>query len=188
VRFKVGEDVEKSLVKLNQKLQSNFDRIPHGVSSPLIKPKSIDDVPILALTFHSARYDHLTLRRLVAQIDDSVKQVPLVAETSILGGAQRQLRVLLDPLRLASRNLSATEIAPMLSQANRQTIAGGLTTGNREVMVETGGFLPPPRRGNVVVGVDDGNLSICARLRRSRRRRRTVQYVFEATCSCRREE
>src|ERR1043166_4260957 len=59
VRFKVGEDVEKSLVKLNQKLQSNFDRIPPGVSHPLIKPKSIDDVPILALTFHSARYDHL---------------------------------------------------------------------------------------------------------------------------------
>jgi multidrug efflux pump subunit AcrB len=50
VRFKVGEDVEKSLVKLNQKLQSNFDRIPHGVSQPIIKPKSIDDVPIVALT------------------------------------------------------------------------------------------------------------------------------------------
>src|SRR5690348_15815395 len=78
VRFKVGEDVEKSLVKLNQKLQSNFDRIPRGVSFPLIKPKSIDDVPILALTFHSANYDHLTLRRLVAQVDDAVKQVPLV--------------------------------------------------------------------------------------------------------------
>ena len=67
VRFKVGEDMEKSLVKLNQKLQSNFDRIPRGVSPPLIKPKSIDDVPILALTFHSARHDHLTLRRLVAR-------------------------------------------------------------------------------------------------------------------------
>src|SRR5215510_2533084 len=59
VRFKVGEDLEKSLVKLNQKLQSNFDRIPHGVSYPMIKPKTIDDVPILALTFHSKRYDHL---------------------------------------------------------------------------------------------------------------------------------
>src|SRR6266536_2660931 len=106
VRFKVGEDVEKSLVKLNQKLQSNSDRIPHGVSSPLIKPKSIDDVPILALTFHSALYDHLTLRRLVAQVDDAVKQVPLVAETTIIGGAKRQLRVLFDPLRLASRQLS----------------------------------------------------------------------------------
>src|SRR3954469_12515538 len=81
VRFKVGEDVERSLVKLNQKLQSNFDRIPQGVSFPLIKLKSIDDVPILALTFHSAQYDHLTLRRMVAQVDEAVKQVPLVAET-----------------------------------------------------------------------------------------------------------
>ena len=88
VRFKVGEDVEKSLVKLNQKLQSNFDRIPRGVSPPLIKPRSIDDVPILALTFHGEGYDHLTLRRLVAQVDDAVKQVPLVAETTIIGGAK----------------------------------------------------------------------------------------------------
>ncbi len=157
VRFKVGEDVEKSLVKLNQKLQSNFDRIPHGVSPPLIKPKSIDDVPILALTFHSAHYDHLTLRRLVAQVDDAVKQVPLVAETTIIGGAKRQLRVLLDSSRLASRNLSAVEIVPMLIQANRQTIAGGLTSNNREVIVETGGFLSTAQdAGDVVVGVFDG--------------------------------
>jgi len=106
VRFKVGEDVERSLIKLNQKMQSNFDRIPHGVSAPLIKPRSIDDVPILALTFHSQRYDHLTLRRLVAQVDDAIKQVPQVAETTLIGGARRQLRVLLDPVRLASRSLS----------------------------------------------------------------------------------
>src|SRR5215470_10280967 len=95
VRFKVGEDVERSLVKLNQKLQSNFDRIPPGVSHPLIKPRSIDDVPILALTFHSLQYDHLTLRRLVAEVDDAIKQVPLVAETTMIGGAKRQVSVLL---------------------------------------------------------------------------------------------
>ncbi len=157
VRFKVGEDVEKSLVKLNQKLQSNFDRIPHGVSSPLIKPKSIDDVPILALTFHGEHYDHLTLRRLVAQVDDAVKQVPLVAETTLIGGAKRQLRVLLDPTRLASRNLTAAEIVPMLTQANRQSVAGGITSDNRETIVETGGFLSNAQDvGNVVVGVHGG--------------------------------
>src|SRR5205807_3017734 len=126
---------------LNQKLQSNFDRIPQGVSFPLIKPKSIDDVPILALTFHSRRYDHLTLRRLVAQVDDAVKQVPLVAETTLIGGARRQVRVLLDPVRLASRNLSTAELIPMLAPANRQAVAGGLTRNNREIIVETGGFL-----------------------------------------------
>jgi len=157
VRFKVGEDVEKSLVKLNQKLQSNFDRIPRGVSFPLIKPKSIDDVPILALTFHSRRYDHLMLRRLVAQVDDAVKQVPLVAETTIIGGARRQLRVLLDPARLTSRNLSAADIAPRLTQANRQLIAGALTSNNRETIIETGGFLANAQEaGNVVVGVFGG--------------------------------
>src|SRR5678816_2310475 len=157
VRFKVGEDVEKSLVKLNQKLQANFDRIPAGVSRPLIKPRSIDDVPILALTFHSASYDHLTLRRLAAQVDDAVKQVPLVAETTLIGGAKRQVTVRLDPVRLASRNLSAAEVLPMLTQANRQTIAGGLTSNNREVIVETGGFLSTAQdAGNVVVGVFEG--------------------------------
>jgi multidrug efflux pump subunit AcrB len=74
VRFLVGEDVERSLVRLAEKLRSNYDRIPPGVGTPLIKPKSIDDVPILTLTFHSQSYDHLTLRRLVAQVDDTVKQ------------------------------------------------------------------------------------------------------------------
>src|SRR5512137_1595024 len=157
VRYKVGEDTERSIVKLNQKLQQNFDRIPHGVSSPLVKAKSIDDVPILALTFHSSRYDHLTLRRLVAQVDDAVKQVPLVAETAIIGGAHRQVRVLLDPARLASRNLSPAGLVPMLQQANRQYPAGGLTSDNKEVIIETGAFLARAEDvGNVVVGVFSG--------------------------------
>ena len=157
VRFKVGEDMESSLVKLNQKLQSNYDKIPHGVSQPLIKAWSIDDVPILALTFHSAHYDHLTLRRLVAQVDDAVKQVPQVAGTTIIGGSQRQVRVLLDPVKLAARNLSPAGLVPMLQQANKQFSAGDLTSGNREVIVETGAFLRTAEDvGNVVVGVYSG--------------------------------
>jgi multidrug efflux pump subunit AcrB len=157
VRFKVGEDVERSLVKLNQKLQANYDRIPHGVSQPLIKPKSIDDVPILALTFHSSKYDHLMLRRLVVEVDDAVKQVPLVAETTVIGGARREVRVQLDPVRLASRSLSPAGIAQMLRQANRQYQAGGVTSGNQEVVVETGNFLQSAAElANVVVGVFGG--------------------------------
>jgi multidrug efflux pump subunit AcrB len=157
VRFKVGEEMERSLVKLNQKLQSNFDKIPHGVSQPLIKARTIDDVPILCLTFHSAHYDHLTLRRLVAQVDDAVKQVPQVAETTLIGGAHRQVRVLLDPAKLASRNLSPAGLIPMLQQANRQFTAGELTSNNKEVVIETGAFLTNARDvGNVVVGVFGG--------------------------------
>jgi multidrug efflux pump subunit AcrB len=157
VRFKVGEDPERSLVKLTEKLRSNFDRMPMGVSMPIVKPKSIDDVPILALTFHSARYDHLTLRRLAAQVDESIKQVPQVAETTLLGGSRRAVRVMLDPAKLASRNLSPAGLVPMLQQANRQFRAGGLTTGNNEVLVETGGFLKTAQEvGDVVIGVFSG--------------------------------
>ena len=157
VRFKVGENMESSLVKLNQKLQQNFDKIPHGVSTPLIKARTIDDVPILALTIHSPHYDHLMLRRLAAQVDDAVKQVPLVAETTIIGGAQRQVRVLLDPVRLASRNLSPAGLVPMLQQANKQYSAGNLTTDNHEIIVETGAFLQTADDvGNVVVGAYSG--------------------------------
>jgi hypothetical protein len=89
VRFQVGSDPDASLVKVSEKLRANRDRMPHGVAFPLIKPRSIDDVPILALTFHSGRYDHLTLRRLVAQVDDAVKQVPQVAETTVIGDRGR---------------------------------------------------------------------------------------------------
>jgi len=157
VRFLVGSDIDRSLVLLSEKLRSNFDRIPPGVGTPLIKPRSIDDVPILALTFHSQHYDHLTLRRMAAEVADAVKQVPLVAETHLIGGAKRQLRVQLDPARLAARNLSPAGIVPMLQQANRQFASGGLTSNDREVAVETGAFLQTADDvGNVVVGVNAG--------------------------------
>ncbi|MCS7008759.1 MAG: efflux RND transporter permease subunit, partial [Chthoniobacterales bacterium] len=157
VRFKVGSDVETALVRLNQKLQMNFDRIPHGVSQPLIKPRSIDDVPILALTFHSRIYDHQTLRAIAAQVDDRIKNAPNVAETQIVGGARRTVRVLLDPAALAARGLTPAGIIPALQQANRQTTAGGIPSNNREVIIETGGFLQSAEDvRNVVVGVSGG--------------------------------
>ena len=157
VRFVVGSDAEQSIVRLNQKLQANFDLLPHGVSQPLIKVRSIDDVPILALTLHSKNYDHLTLRRLAAEVDDAIKQVPMVAETKILGGARRELRILLDPTRLASRGLTPAGLIPVLRQANRQSTSGGLTSENRELVIETGAFLQNAEDvGNVVVGVFQG--------------------------------
>ena len=117
VRFQVGTDIEAALVRLNQKLQANFDRIPPGASPPLVKPRSIDDVPVLALTLHSARLDHLALRRLAAQLDDAIKSVPHVAETNLIGGTRRALRVQFDPAALAARGLTLNQIAPALQQA-----------------------------------------------------------------------
>ncbi|HLP07034.1 MAG TPA: efflux RND transporter permease subunit [Opitutaceae bacterium] len=154
VRFKVGTDLEAALVRLNQKLQTNFDRIPLGGSTPLIKPRTIDDVPVLALTLHSAAHDHLTLRRLAAQLDDEIKAIPQVAETTLIGGVRRAVRVQLDPLALASRNLSVTQLAPALQQANRQAQLGSLSSVDTEVLLETGTFLRDAADvGAVVVGV-----------------------------------
>ena len=157
VRFYVGEDLETSIVRLNQKLETNFDRIPHSISRPLIKPHTIDDVPILALTLHGAGYDHFTLRRLAAQIDDSIKSIKDVAETKLIGGTRRQLTISFDPLLLASRNLTVAEIAPKIQQVNLQSHSGSLKALDQEVLLQTGTFLASAMEiGRVVVGVHAG--------------------------------
>ena len=157
VRYTVGEDVERSLVKLNQKLQSNFDRIPPGVSFPLLKSRSIDDVPILAVTFHSPTEDHYFLRRIAAEIEEHIKQVKDVSETNLIGGLRRQYRIQLDPVALSARHLDPMTLVPILQQSNRQSKAGTLVRNNQEFIIETGGFLRDIEDvQRVVVGVYDG--------------------------------
>ena len=154
VRFKVGEDEEKSIVKLNQKMFANFDLIPQGATPPLIKPRSIDDVPILALTFWSKRYGDFELRRVAAQVHDAVKQVNDVSETKIIGGQRRQVRVTLDEDRLAAYSLSPMQVYGGLGLSNRRLPSGKFSTGNREFLLETGQFLHTAEEvRSVVVGV-----------------------------------
>ncbi|MDO5674344.1 MAG: efflux RND transporter permease subunit [bacterium] len=156
-RFYVGVDQESAIVNLNQKLQTNFDRIPPGVSKPLIKPHSIDDVPVLALTFHSKTYDHFMLRRLAAQVDEAVKGIFEVAETKLIGGSRRELRVEIDPLALAARQLVPADLAANIRAANRQDLSGTLRAANQTTVLETGLFLESAKEaGNLVVGVHEG--------------------------------
>jgi multidrug efflux pump subunit AcrB len=153
-RFYVGEKLEDAIVRLNQKLATNFDRIPQGVSHPLIKPHTIDDVPVLALTLHSKVYDHYTLRRLAAQVDDAIKNIHAVAETKLIGGFRRQLRILFDPARLAARHLTVNDIVGRLQEANNQSHSGVLQTMNTEVLVQTGHFFTSAAEvGRLVLGV-----------------------------------
>ncbi len=157
VRFYVGEKEEDSLVKLYHKLASHFDLISPGATQPIIKPRSIDDVPILAVTLWSARYDHATLRRLAAQLDDQLKDVADVAETRLIGGQRRQLRLLLDPARMAANHVDPVGIAATLAGANRQIAAGSFASGNREYLVDVGEFLGGAEdAGRLVVGAFQG--------------------------------
>ena len=105
VRFLVGEDEERALVRLNQKLPANVDRIPPGASPPLVKPRSIDDVPILAVTLWGEGYDDHQLRSLAAQLREALAEVPDVSEVTLIGGRPREIAVQLDPARLAAAAL-----------------------------------------------------------------------------------
>jgi multidrug efflux pump subunit AcrB len=153
VRFRVGEDEEKSIVRLNQKMFANFDLIPPGASQPLIKPRSIDDVPILALTLSSNRYDHFMLRRMAAQVYDQIKQVVDVSEVKIIGGQRRQVRVILNTAKMAAYRIAPVAVIPILEQQNRQLASGSFSSDNREFLVDSGGFLHTAEEvGSVVVG------------------------------------
>src|SRR5688500_3173892 len=153
VRFYVGQNEEAAIVRLNQKMSANFDLIPPGASPPIVKPRSIDDVPILALTLSSARYDHLTLRRVAAQLHDQIKEVADVSEVKIIGGQRSQILVTLDEARMAAFNVAPASIVPLLQRANRQTQSGSFASSNREFLVETGGFLHSAEEvGSVVMG------------------------------------
>ncbi|OGC02012.1 MAG: multidrug transporter AcrB [candidate division NC10 bacterium RIFCSPLOWO2_12_FULL_66_18] len=157
VRFKVGEDEEKSIVKLYNKMYANFDLIPPGASTPLIKPRSIDDVPILSLTLWSDRVDGFTLRRIAAQLDDQIKDIQDVSETRLLGGERRQVRVLLDPARLAAYHLAPSVVVQALTTTNQELRAGSFSRENREVLVDTARFLERPDEvGRVVVAASGG--------------------------------
>ncbi|MCC6415506.1 MAG: efflux RND transporter permease subunit [Opitutaceae bacterium] len=153
-RFLVGTDIETALVRLNRRLDANRDRLPPGVGLPLVKPRTIDDVPVLALTLHSRAHDHLTLRRLALQLEEAVKSVPQVAETTVIGGVPRQIRVQIDPAALADRGLTALQVAGALRSANHQLQHGSRPFANEEILLETDGFLRDATEvGAVVVGV-----------------------------------
>ncbi len=157
VRFLVGQPMEESLVKLYNKIMSNRTILPAGASEPLVVPKSIDDVPILALTLWSDRYDHGTLRALASEVADELKKSENSAETTIIGGLSRQLRVTLDAPRLAGYGLSPLQIVGALQKGNASLPSGSFSSGSKEMLVDTGGFLTSAEAvKRLVVNVHNG--------------------------------
>lgn len=157
VRFYVGENTEESLVKLYSKLMANYDTIPEGVSEPLVKVKSIDDVPILSLTFWSEIYNSYQLRMVADEVADELKKDAEVSEVQVIGGQKRQLRVVLDPSRLKAYNISVLQISQAVQAANVSLHSGTFPSGNKEFILETGEFLRNAEDvGNIIVGVNSG--------------------------------
>ncbi|MBW8869204.1 MAG: efflux RND transporter permease subunit, partial [Acidobacteriales bacterium] len=157
VRFYVGTKEEDAIVETYNKLYSNFDHIPPGVSQPVIKVRSIDDVPILALTLWGKGYDSYHLRQIAGELENSLKQLDDVSEARIIGGQPRQIRVVLDIQRLAAYSLTPGAIVGQLQKANSRGQAGSFAQYNREFQVEAGTFFTSLEDlQEVVVGVHAG--------------------------------
>jgi len=159
VRFLVGTPQEDALIKVYSKLYSNFDRMPPGVSQPIIKARSIDDVPILAMTLWGEHYDGYQLRALAAEMQHNIEQISDVSETAIIGGLPRTMRVVLSTEKLNAYGLSPMAIVGHLQAANASVQAGSFSEGNQEVRVDVGNLFT--RREDleaVVVGVAHGHV------------------------------
>jgi multidrug efflux pump subunit AcrB len=141
VRFQVNEPPEAALVRLNQKLAANLDRIPPGVVGPLVKPRSIDDVPILAATLWSDRYTDDQLRALAVQLREAIAEVDDVSEVTIIGGRPRQVRIDVDPARLAAHSLDPLSVQQAIARANVWATAKGSVADGAATSLETGRYL-----------------------------------------------
>ncbi len=141
VRFYVGQDMEKSLVDVYDKLMSNQDLLPPGALPFLVKPKDVNDVPIVTLTLSSDRYGTFELRRLAEQVLEEGKKVPGTSAGFIVGGSPREFRVHLDPTRLKAYGLAPLHVAAVIQGENRALPAGRFDSRNENVLVETGRFI-----------------------------------------------
>jgi multidrug efflux pump subunit AcrB len=138
VRFYVGEAEEPALVRLNQKIAANMDRLPPGVSLPLVKPRSIDDVPVMAVTLWGPRYDDHQLRLLAGQLHDAIKEVPDVSEVTMIGGRPREVSVEIDPARLAAYAIDPLQVQQAIQRSNVLLPAADVVQGNERQTVEAG--------------------------------------------------
>lgn len=142
VRFYVGEDRERSLVKVWNKLMSNQDIVPPGVTSWIVKPVEVDDVPIVLFTLWSPgnRADTEELRRVADELMNKLNRVPKSGRSWVVGGEPRQITVYVDPARLAARGLSLLEVLQGLQAANVNVHAGAFERGGKDVLLEVGPF------------------------------------------------
>ena len=157
VRFHVGEDRERSWVKLYNKIRSNIDQVPPGVTGWVVKPVEIDDVPIINITLYSAKYSDYALRRMAEELQLRLQGVREAGITSVVGGRPRQITVHLSPQRMAARGISIQDIQRIIQGANVDLPAGNLVAENREIRLDAGRFLMSAGEvENLVVAVKDG--------------------------------
>ena len=157
VRYYVGEDRERSLVKLYKKIQENLDIVPPGVTDWAVKPVEIDDVPIVTLTLTSKSYDDMTLRRVAEEITQHLSSLRDVSRAYVIGGSPRVVQIFMDPDRMAAYHVSPLELQRAVKASNLSMTAGDFRSRDNLIEVEVGQPVNDARQlRELVVGVFDG--------------------------------
>jgi multidrug efflux pump subunit AcrB len=161
VQYEVGEDPIQALVRLYDTINANSDWLsPNlGVGTPIVKPKGIDDVPIVTLTFWSddAARSGFDLQQVARAAEIDLKRIPGTRDVSTIGGPGHVIRVTMDSDRMSAHGVTAQDLKAALQVSNASQPGGSLVSGNREILVQTGTFIESA--GDVkrlVVGVHDG--------------------------------
>ncbi|MBS1535227.1 MAG: efflux RND transporter permease subunit [Bacteroidetes bacterium] len=155
VQFFVGQDVERSYVKLYDELGKHQDLFPAGVMKPMVKTRTIDDVPMLGITLWSENYDGYELRQLAEEVTSEIEKVKDVAITKEIGGQPRALKVVLDKDKMAENSVDALGIMQLIQANNAQSQSGSFVQNDQEYLLTTGDFLTSAEEvENLVVGVN----------------------------------
>ncbi|MDT8414488.1 MAG: efflux RND transporter permease subunit [Flavobacteriaceae bacterium] len=153
VQFYVGEDSERSYVKLYDELMKHEGMFPQGVSKPMVKTRSIDDVPMLGLTLWSEKYNDFEIRQIAEEVTSEIEKIKDVAGTKEIGGRNRVLKVVLDKDKMAENAIDALEIIQMIQANNNSSQSGSFVNNDTEYLVTTGRFLENAEDvENLVVG------------------------------------
>lgn len=155
VQFYVGQDVERSYVKLYDELAKHETMFPQGVYKPIVKTRSIDDVPMLGLTLWSETLNDFELRQLAEEVTSEVEKVKDVAITREIGGRNREVKVVLDKDKMAENGIDAVGVMQMIQANNGSSQSGSFVKSDQEYLVTTGQFLKSAEDvENLVVGVN----------------------------------
>jgi multidrug efflux pump subunit AcrB len=141
VQFKVGQDKERSLVKLYDRLLGQRERLPAGASEPLIRSVDVDDVPIVTVTLASETYDDYALKRLADRMMEGVRSLPAVSDTYVKGGRDREMRVELELERLQAFGVTPDQVRALLAAGNVSAPLGSVVQRGQNSQAFLNGFV-----------------------------------------------
>jgi multidrug efflux pump subunit AcrB len=161
VQFKVGVPRTEALVRLHDTIRDNADWLPKGlgVMEPLVKPKGVDDVPIVTLTLFSKSPDAsaYNLERVAHSMEADIKRVKGTQDVQTLGGPDRAVLVQIEPERMTGYGITVQDLRMALQSANMGLPVGELISGNKSISIEAGPHLAQASDvADLVVGVQSG--------------------------------